>query len=225
VALREFAVIVAGVLCALAAQAWWEGREQREREATYLRQLLADTRVNGARVAEAVAVDSLAALSAARAADALTSTGPPPPPDSLVRWISMAGVGSDLQTVAGSYRAVVGSGELRLIRSDSLRAALAAYASFLENETERQRQFRMLVSEAAGDMAAAMPFMRRVFLDGPTAEGVDVAALRADPRVARVVFTVQVGSANRLSGLRSLRRETAALLALLEADSVRRQKR
>jgi hypothetical protein len=32
-ALREFVTIVAGVLAALAAQAWWQAREQRAREA------------------------------------------------------------------------------------------------------------------------------------------------------------------------------------------------
>lgn len=221
-ALREFAVIVAGVLCALAAQAWWEQRENREREATYLRQLLADTRLNAERVREAVAIDSAAGVAARRAADALTSTGAPPPADSLVEWISGAGVGSEPQTVSGSYRAVVGTGELRLIRSDTLRAALAAYASFLENETERQRQFRMVVSSEAGEMAMAMPFMRRMLLDGPDPSRVDVRALRDDPRVAGLLFTVQIANANRLSGLRALRKETDGLLALLRADSLRR---
>lgn len=40
----EFGIIVAGVLCALAAQAWWDGHQERGRD--YLRQVLAGTREN-----------------------------------------------------------------------------------------------------------------------------------------------------------------------------------
>ncbi|HEX8830342.1 MAG TPA: hypothetical protein VF705_04210, partial [Longimicrobium sp.] len=49
-ALREFGIIVAGVLCALGAQAWWEQHEERGREGDYLRQILADTRENERRL-------------------------------------------------------------------------------------------------------------------------------------------------------------------------------
>jgi hypothetical protein len=57
-ALREFSIIVAGVLCALGAPAWWDGYQERGRERDYLRQLLADTRENEARLAAAMASDS-----------------------------------------------------------------------------------------------------------------------------------------------------------------------
>ncbi|HEV2147217.1 MAG TPA: hypothetical protein VGR37_07425 [Longimicrobiaceae bacterium] len=83
--LREFAVIVAGVLAALGAQAWWEGRQERERERAYLAQVLAETRENEERLADAIAEDSVAGVFTRRALAALEGVLPAPPGDSLVR--------------------------------------------------------------------------------------------------------------------------------------------
>jgi hypothetical protein len=217
-AAREFAVIVASVLCALAAQAWWQGREDRGREHDYLRQLLADTRSNGRRIDEAIRVDSAAGVAAARAIDALTSPASAAPADSLVRWVVAAGAGSDYQPLAGNYRALIGTGDLRLVRNDSLRSALAAYAAALESEGARQEQFRQAVTAQAGPLARAMPFMRRVFLGHVSADGVDVARLRADPEAASVLFSLEAANANKLSGLRRLRGWTHRLQRALEAE-------
>lgn len=216
-ALREFATIVAGVLCALAAQAWWQGHEERGRERDYLRQLLSDTRENERRLDEAIATDSAAARSAARAIDALTGTAPPPPADSLVEWIGRSGRSSNFQPLAGNYQALLGTGDLRLVRSDSLRARLAAYAAAVESEGERQAQFREIVTNGAGPMARALPFMRRAFLGDVSSQGVDVVRLRADPDAAAVLFTMQAAGANKLAGLRQLRDETRDLRRALEA--------
>lgn len=216
-ALREFATIVAGVLCALAAQAWWQGHEERGRERDYLRQLLSDTRENERRLDDAVATDSAAAHFAARAMDALTGSAPPPPADSLVAWVGRSGRASNFQPLAGNYQALLGTGDLRLVRSDSLRARLAAYAAAVESEGERQAQFRGIVTSGAGPMARALPFMRRAFLGDVSAAGVDVARLRADPDAAAVLFTMQAASANKLAGLRQLRDETRGLRRALEA--------
>jgi hypothetical protein len=38
----------------LAAQAWWQGREDRSRERKYLRQLVSDTEVNQNRLGDAI---------------------------------------------------------------------------------------------------------------------------------------------------------------------------
>jgi hypothetical protein len=64
-----------------------------------------------------------------------------------------------------------------------------------------------------------MPFMRRAFLGDVSAAGVDVAKLRQDPDAVAVLFTLQAASSNRVSGLRSLRRETRHLLQTLEHES------
>jgi hypothetical protein len=216
--LREFAVIVAGVLCALAAQAWWDARQERGRERDYLRQILSDTRENERRVDNAIRVDSTAGRFMSRALDAITSTAPAPPADSVVGWILRAGVASDVQTLTGNYQALIGTGDLRLVRNDSLRALLASYAAALENESARQGQFRQVVSSQAGGMARALPFMRRIFLGDVSAAGVDVARLRADPDVAAVLFSMQAANANRVSGLRVLRDQSRRMRRALEAE-------
>jgi hypothetical protein len=217
-ALREFAVVVAGVLCALAAQAWWDRHEERGRERDYLRQLLADTRENERRLDEGVRMDSTAGRYAARVVDVLTSSTPPPPADSMVEWIIQAGVGSNVQALAGNYRALVGTGDLRLVRNDSLRALLASYASSLESEGQRQLQFSQVVSAQAASIARVLPFIRRVFVGGVSAADVDVRRMRADDEVGGVLFSIQAANANRVSGLRSLRTETRAVLRALEAE-------
>src|SRR4051794_26894952 len=83
-ALREFAIIVAGVLAALGAQAWWQGREALARERDSLRGLLADTRENERRLDDAIAQDSATRAEVGRLAAALYGPGPLPPNDTLV---------------------------------------------------------------------------------------------------------------------------------------------
>ncbi|HET7460995.1 MAG TPA: hypothetical protein VFJ82_07095 [Longimicrobium sp.] len=216
--LREFAVIVAGVLCALAAQAWWDAHQERGRERDYLRQILADTRANARRLDEAIRTDSTAVWYGNRAMDVLTDTGPAPPADSLVAWIDHSARASDFQPLAGNYRALIGTGDLRLVRNDSLRARLAAYAATLDSEVERQRQFRTAVSAQIGAMVRALPFMKRAFLPDLRATGVSVQRLRDDPDAGAVLFAQLAATSNRVNGLRSLRTETHALLRALQAE-------
>jgi hypothetical protein len=217
-ALREFAVVVLGVLCALAAQAWWDGHQERGRERDYLRQLLADTRENERRLDEGIRTDSTAGAFTARALDALTSTTPPPPADSFVTWVINAGVGSNVQPLAGNYRALVGTGDLRLVRNDSLRAKLASYTAFLESESERQQQFNQVVRSQTTTVGRVLPFLQRVFLGGVRSDGVDVQRMRADPEVGAVLFSLQASNTNRMSGLRNLRTETRNVRRALEAE-------
>lgn len=223
--LREFAIIVAGVLAALAAQAWWESRQERERERAYLAQLLADTRDNEQRLEAAIAEDSAYGAATARALDALESPGPLPPRDSLVGWILQAGNGSDFKPLTGTYRALLGTGDLRLVRNDSLRVRVVAYAASLDSETERLQQLRGTLLAEIGRFARAVPFIRRVFSGGVDAESVDVERLRRDPEVAAVLFTLRATNVNRLSGLRRMREETRRLRGALEAESTLRPAR
>jgi hypothetical protein len=222
-ALREFAIIVAGVLCALGAQAWWDGHQERGREHDYLRQLLADTRENERRLDAAIGDDQKARVAAGQVLDAFTSTGPLPA-DSVVEWMGRAARASDFRAVAGNYRAILGTGELRLVRNDSLRALLAAYSSSLETEADRQRLFRETMTGLAGPMARSLPFMRRALLGDIRREQVDVAALRSDPDAAAVLFSLHAAFSNRLGGMNTLRDDTRRLRRALEAEPMLRAK-
>jgi len=216
---REFAIIVAGVLCALAAQAWWDAHQESGRERDYLRQLLADTRANQRRLDAAIRTDSLVMESSARAMQVLTSTTLAPRGDSLTAWVLGAMGSNDFRPLDGNVRALLGTGDLRLIRSDSLRAMIAAYASSLAAEDVRQVQLRQALIDQAAPVAAAFPFMRRVFLDGTRLQAADVARLRADGRAVDVMFSLQASAANRLAGLRGLREQTLRVRRALQRET------
>jgi hypothetical protein len=220
-ALREFVVIVAGVLAALGAQAWWEGREERGRERDYLAQLHADTRENERRLDDAIAVDSAAGRAAERLTAALYGPGPLPPADTVLRWIGDRTLASsDFQPLSGTYGALLATGDIRLIRTDSLRALLVAYDATLAHE---QAMLRLFLEQVAGDPAAIarpMPFLRGMFFDpaGGPPPAVDLERLRRDPEAEAVLFAVQLSNSNRIVHLRTLRDETRRLRRALEAE-------
>lgn len=212
--LREFVVIVAGVLVALAAQAWWEGRERRDVEQAYLEQLRSDAMENRERLRSAIVEDSLAGVAADSAMLALAgrvdaSSG------EVVLWIARVGQASDFQPVTGAHRALQETGDLRFIRDDSVRHALTTYATSLDRETARLEQLRGAVLEAIPMLARAMPSMHLIFAGGLDTTGVSLEQLRSDPDVAVAVFTFQAALENRLAGLRRMRAATARLLETL----------
>lgn len=225
-ALREFVVIVAGVLAALGAQAWWQGREERTRERDYLAQLHADTRENERRLDAAIAVDSAAGWAAERLTGALYGSAPLPGSDTVLRWIGdRTFSSSDFQPLSGTYGALLTTGDIRLVRTDSLRALLVAYSATLEHE---QAMLRLFLEQMAGDPAAIarpMPFLRGMFFgrSGGPLPAVDLERLRRDPDVEAILFAVQLSNSNRSAHLRALRAETRRLRRALEAEpSLRR---
>lgn len=228
-ALREFAIIVAGVLAALGAQAWWQHREDVGRERDYLRQLLADTRENERRLDEAVALDSITGVDAGRLAAALYGPGPLPPPDTLLAWFTDAPVfsASDFRPLTGSYTALLTTGDIRLIRTDTLRSRLVGYEARLESERESLRFFFEQAFSDPGRLARVLPFMRGTFVRGggrsTDAAAVDWAKIRADPEVAAIMFSIQAANANRVAHLRGMRDETRGLLRVLEAEPALRE--
>lgn len=216
-AVREFAIIVAGVLAALAAQAWWEGHQERAREESYIAQLLDDTRETETRLIDAVQEDSLSRSGARKVIDALTTSGAVPA-DSFSTWIGMAGRAADFKPVAGTYQALVQSGDLRLIRDESLRAQITAYAATLEYERQRFAQLRQSILDAIGGLARELPFMRRVFLEGPDASAMNIAQLRADDDAIAVIFVLHATTESRLANLIPLLNETTRMREALEVS-------
>jgi hypothetical protein len=220
-ALREFAIIVAGVLCALAAQSWWQAHDERGRERDYLRQLLADTRENERRLDQAIAVDSTAGRAVGRLANTLFGAAPLPAPDSLsALFRGEAFASSDFQPLSGSYGALLMAGDLRLIRTDSLRSLLVSYAATLEHE---QTMLGLFLEQSAGQpdrLARPMPFLRGMFFGDAAAPArtIDFQRLRGDPEAESVFFALQVSNANRVTHLRRLRDETRRLRRALDAE-------
>jgi hypothetical protein len=216
---REFLVIVAGVLSALAAQTVWTRHQDHEMERDYLRQLLTDTRENEQRVSSAIDQERRIQSAARNVMTALEGTGPLPPTDSMTTWMVTTAGASDFRPLVGTYRALLGTGDLRLIHNDTLRALLTEYSAQVESESTRLSQLLAAVIAQAGPLGRAIPYIRRVFIDHePKLDSREIARLRDSPDAAIVVFTLQAANNNRLNGLRAVYDETTRLRKALEAE-------
>jgi len=131
----EFLVVVSGVLVALALGAWWQERADREREGAYLRQLAADLESTERSLQWVAAFHLESALAAARVGQAFWKPEPP----------TLAELSHDLarpfrslrqRPVLGTIEALIATGDLRLVRSNSLRTELTSYAEFAEATVE-----------------------------------------------------------------------------------------
>ena len=170
----ELLVVVAGILIALALQAWWNTRSDREREERYLLQLRADLLQTELSVRTA---DSVMAPRDAEGARALRAfyQPEPPPTDSLVYWAYHSLWYELPRPVLGTVEALVTTGDLGLIQSDSLRSAITnyldqnrtaieEYAAYLKDWTEagnalgrflKSGEYRELLPRARVDSVAA----------------------------------------------------------------------
>lgn len=125
----EGVVIVVSILLAFGIDAWWDAAQEREEERQALEALADDFESAAQTVDDYLLIMDSIALAAnvilgwtgpnadARHADSLALLTP-----------SIARV-PDFQPPLGTLQALLGSGDLRLIRNDSLRAALASFPS------------------------------------------------------------------------------------------------
>lgn len=128
-ALAEFLLIVAGVLAALGADAWWENRQEHERERTYLAQIVADTRENERRLEEVLAQERVQ-LEATKSVLGALRSAEPISADSARAWLSRrAFYYSDPRLLLGTFEALLQTGDINLLRDDRVRSAVIAYAS------------------------------------------------------------------------------------------------
>ena len=147
--LVEIAVVVLGVVIGFQVTAWGQARSDRAKEQTYLRQLAADLRQTQR---EAARVDSII-TPADRAAAALFHTYSlpvTPPDDSLSQWMIDAYLWEVLYPVTGTAEALVATGDLGLLRDDSLRTAVTAYIERAKVLTGEQDEWVNRYFEAAG---------------------------------------------------------------------------
>ena len=129
--LVEIAVVVLGVVIGFQVTAWGQARSDRAKEQTYLRQLAADLRETEREIAELAAQAAPrerevgAFLRAFRSAER-------PPRDSVVAWRRTINGIAGARPVIGTVEALVATGDLALIRDDSLRSAIMGYPRRME---------------------------------------------------------------------------------------------
>lgn len=231
-AIRDVALIVIGVLIALAANAWWQARENQERARTYNAQLLADMRENERTLRSAFQLDSTTADGMRGLLSALDRV-PAPPRDSLRVWMQRPPVFySAPRPSLGTVNALIETGDIRLFRDERLRSAVIAYSSAMQEEqAEASRAIDVLVPGglllARRFRDAGLPTVRpgpdgrfrpaalERLTDGFAAEW---PAIRSDPQVFEALLTATVGYASRVSSLEAMLNATMQLRRLLEGE-------
>ncbi|WP_412061322.1 hypothetical protein [Rubrivirga sp. IMCC45206] len=122
----ELVIVVLGVVIGFQVTAWGQERADQDKEQTYLRQLSRDLAET-----ERLAVDlarTMAPLERAPRRLAQAYFHPEPPPrDSVVHWAAVAPAYWEISPVLGTAEALVSTGDIGLIRDDSLRIAITAY--------------------------------------------------------------------------------------------------
>jgi hypothetical protein len=141
-ALAEFAVILVGVLAAFAVDDWATDRADRADERRYLTELLGDIRADSAVIERQIALLATVRSRLAELAPVARSEAPVPA-DTIAFLRQVAGshiypLGLGPQT---TFRELLATGSLRLIRSPELRSAVIGYYD-LKDITELRGQAR-----------------------------------------------------------------------------------
>jgi hypothetical protein len=120
----ELLVIVLGVLLALAADRWNQGRADTAAEAAYLERLMSEIRADSIQME--VVVDRLPARLAARDSLIDVLDGAVAPPDMVATVLAAAGLQVDLNP-PNAWRELETASSLNLLRDSAVRQAVTAY--------------------------------------------------------------------------------------------------
>jgi hypothetical protein len=213
----ELAVIVAGVLIALAADAWWERRLEREEARDYLQQLLVDFQETEQRLHGTIAGDSTTLESVSRVIDRALR-GNFPPPDSLdlpTRY-------NQFEPLTGTLTALIEGGDLRLIRNDSLRFELVAFSAQIDAAGQilghsETLIFNSIERVSLGRARHSRSAVRRSASRGAGWSEVDVIGVLNDPDVLSALQVQAAASQIRLFNLRRLEEPTRRIMLLIQA--------
>lgn len=126
----EIVVVVAGVLIALALNAWWGARQSAAKERVYLQQLATDLELTATRLEGAVESMTRTRDTSSRLLSAF-SDPERADPDSIAKWSAQAVWYSRPSLSLGVARALV-STDLDVVRDDSIRTTIFGLLSHAE---------------------------------------------------------------------------------------------
>jgi hypothetical protein len=218
----ELALIVGGVLIALALDAWWDGRQERKQETAYMTQLLVDLQETQSRLRASIAGDT-ETMEFVGAVLERAFSGPFPPADSLRLPTGY----TQFRPLTGTQVALVQGGDLRLLRNDSLRFALIAYAALIDATEAILRHTESLIWNSTERVTLGRARHAQSIV--PTRENgmrrwgqIDVVAALNDPELVSALQLQATASQNRVRNLQRLEDPTSDLIRLLETELGRR---
>jgi hypothetical protein len=136
--LVEMLVLVASILIAFSLDAWWTRRASERTETAHLWALRSDFEQNVARLRVHIEREERIADASRRLLLVAISPEASSREDSASNLIGEVFNSGRFDPVMGAYEAVVNSGGLSQLRDDSLRVALADFASLLEGRYDER---------------------------------------------------------------------------------------
>ena len=206
----ELVLIVGAVLIALAVESWWQTRQERQRETAYLEQLLADARETESRLKTSIAGDSSMLADVQRVLDQAFYDRMPPR-DSFKLPTGY----QQFRPLTGTLTALVQNGDLRLVRSDSIRFRVIAYVAQINATEVNLRHTESLVWNSTERVLHGMTLHSR---SAGAWSQLNIKAALNDPDIISALRVQQTASNNRLRTLRRLEEPTADLIRLLQAE-------
>lgn len=214
----EFTVIVAGVLLALAASSWWELRQERNHAREYLDQLVVDVEATERRLRSTIETETQRLEAVVSVIDRALH-GPWPPADSL----DLPTGYNYFEPLKGTMTALIQGGDLRLLRSDSIRFAVIAYSALIhETETILRHTETLIWHSTERIMTGRARHSQSAAIRGANAGRgwgqIDVAGALNDPEIISALQMQAVASQVRLFNLGRLEEPTSRLISLLRAE-------
>ena len=211
--LREIFVVVSSILIAFALDAWWDGRAARRTEAAHLRSLRSDFEQNVERLRQLIAMEEQVSDASRRLLLAAGSDAAVPQ-DTLRRLLRRVFNSARFDPVMGGYQAVVGSGGLAQITDDSLRKALAGFASLLESRYS-ERYSDELYFDFIRSFTGRLGMTAAALRPGTAAEDAPVRRLIADDKFREHLALRHFAERDVARAYRALLAQAERVLALL----------
>ncbi|NNF57053.1 MAG: hypothetical protein HKN04_02325, partial [Rhodothermaceae bacterium] len=169
----EVVIVVLGVVIGFQITAWGQNRANREQEQVYLHQLVVDLRETEQEIAEASAWLLPRETGAGAVLRSFYEPTRPHPDTLLERIVESAGTWN-ADPVTGTAEALVATGDLSLLREDSLRSAITSYLQIVsyvnrlqaEEGVDLKRAFQTLRS-GGGQSEGWDLFLTRIGLLSP----------------------------------------------------------
>lgn len=228
-ALREFVLIVAGVLVALGANSWWESRQDLGRERAYMIQLRSDLVATLELIDNAVISQDASLRRLKRMEHLMHSSGDTPPTDSLLAWAPATGAlryvpgagPTQFIPIFGTLNMLLETGDIRLIRDDNIRMALISYAASIKagqvSAEGLQSEYIARTSRARWVLEPYIVYQPARWQDTTVAyHSFDIQGMRRDSELRAGYFDLVINRAASLNNLSISRQQTEKLLSALE---------